>query len=71
MCLQEALVTRATREKGEDMIHSFPLLESLHLIYLPNLVRLCSFGTYESWDKQQFMVGIKIICHYRYLIIFS
>ena len=51
----------ATREKREDMIHSFPLLESLHLIDLPNLVRLCFFGTYESWDKRQFMVSIKII----------
>jgi len=61
----------ATREKREDMIHSFALLESLQLINLPNLVRLCSFGTYESWDKQQFMVGIKVICHYIHLIMFS
>jgi hypothetical protein len=57
----------ATRERREDMINSFALLESLHLSNLPNLVRICFLGTYESWDKQQFM----IICHYRYLIIFS
>ena len=53
----------ATREKREDMINSFAQLESLHLRKLPNLVRLCFLGAYESWDKQQFMVGIKIICH--------
>lgn len=51
----------ATRDKREEMINSFATLESLHLINLPNLVRLCISGTYESWDKQQFTVGVKFI----------
>jgi hypothetical protein len=49
----------AGREKKESMIISFTMLESLHLKNLPNLVRLCFFGAYESWDKQQYMVSIK------------
>ncbi|WJX83458.1 hypothetical protein P8452_66120 [Trifolium repens] len=54
-----AITIVAGREKKESMINSFTMLESLHMKNLPNLVRLCFFGAYESWDKQQYMVSIK------------
>lgn len=52
----------AGREERKDVINFFAQLVSLRLKELPNLMRFCFFGSYESLDEQQDTMGNKIIC---------
>lgn len=47
----------AGRDKREDVINLFTELKSLHLKEVPDLESFYSFGSNESRDKQQSMVG--------------